>query len=253
MNYELRINLLFPKAFVLLFCLMATACQPRVHLLGTESMYHRSDTLSTADAKMAAMIQPYKQELAVEMNQIIGQAAKDLTKAKPESTLGNFVADLIHKKSEEYWGKPIDFTVVNYGGLRIPTLSAGDITRSKVFELMPFDNLLVVVEVEGSELRKLFDTMAEKGGWPVSWHIRHSIIDGKPADIFINDEALEDDKTYTLAISDYLANGGDSLFFLSDNKRHELGKLFRDAILEYITEQDEPVDAQLEGRVKVGN
>ncbi len=252
MNDELRMNLLKPKALVLaLFCLVITACQPRLHFLGTESTYHRSDTLSLADTDMAAMIQPYKQQLDVEMNQVIGQAAKDLTKGNPESTLGNFVADLIHKKSEEYYGKPIDLTVVNSGGLRIPILSAGDITRSKVFELMPFDNLLVVVEVEGSELPKLFNTMAEKGGWPVSWHISHAIKDNKPIDILISGEPIQADKIYTVAISDYLANGGDNLFFLADKKRHELGKLFRGAILEYIAEQNEPVDAELEGRVVV--
>ncbi len=231
------------------FIILAISCQPRIHLLGTETTYHRSDTLSVADVDMTRMILPYKEQLEAEMNQVIGQTAKDLTKGDPESTLGNFVSDLIHKQCEKYHGAPIDFTVTNTGGLRIPVLPAGDITRSKVFELMPFDNMLVVVEVEGNELPKLFKVMAEKGGWPVSWHVRHTISNGETVDMTIGGQPIDNDKMYKVGISDYLANGGDNLFFLADKKHHELGKLFRDAILEYISEQKEPVDAELEGRV----
>ena len=50
----------------------------------------------------------------------------------------------------------VDFVVLNYGGLRIQSMAAGPITMSKVYELMPFDNTLVVVDLLGSELNDLF-------------------------------------------------------------------------------------------------
>jgi len=238
------------RLFTLLILVLLSGCAPRIHYLDTSSEYIKSEKVSD-DEEVTAMIAPYKERLDAEMNTVIGNTAKEFSKAKPESLMGNFVADLIHKKCEDYYGKAIDFTVVNYGGLRIPVLPAGNITRGKVFELMPFDNMLVVLEIKGATVRQIFGTMAANGGWPISKQVSYVIENASPTDILINGEALDDEKIYKVALSDYLANGGDKLFFLKDKKRHNLGVLFREAILEYVVEQNgETMDAQIEGRVK---
>ena len=79
-----------------------------------------------ASKEISELIDPYKVQLESEMNQVIGTCAQELVKEKPECTLGNWTADLIHKKSEEYYQQPIDFAFVNYGGLRIPFLPKGE-------------------------------------------------------------------------------------------------------------------------------
>lgn len=237
----------FYTILVLTFAL--AACTPRIHYLGTETKTYKTEEIA-ADEQVADMISPYKVRLDEAMNQVIGNVAKELPIAKPESPLGNFIADLIHKKSEDYYKKNIDFTIVNYGGLRIPALPEGEITKGRIFELMPFDNMLVVLEIDANTLRQLFETMASNGGWPISRHVQYIIKDEQATDILINGEAIDEDKIYKLAVSDYLANGGDSLFFLKDKKRDNLGVLFRDAIIEYITEQNgEAMNATVEGRV----
>jgi len=235
---------------MILVCTLA-ACTPRIHYLGTETKTYKTEEIA-ADERVKDMVTPYKTRLDKAMNQVIGNLAKELPKAKPESPLGNFVADLIHKKSEDYYEKPIDFTVVNYGGLRIPALPEGEIIKGKIFELMPFDNMLVVMEIDANTLRQLFETMASNGGWPISKHIQYTIEDARATNILINGESIDEDKIYKIALSDYLANGGDKLFFLKDKKRHNLGVLFRDAIIEYITEQKgKPMDVTVEGRVTI--
>lgn len=204
--------------------------------------------------EIEALIFPYKKEMEKEMNQVIGAGEKELMKAKPESTLGNWTADLIHKKCEEYYGKPIDFAVVNYGGLRILSLPAGPITKSNIFELMPFENALVVLNVDAETVGKLFVRMAEYGGWPISHQVRFKIKNGKPVDIQINGKPIDKNKMYKIALSDFVANGGDKCFFFEDKKQELLGKLFRDAIMEHVielNEQGKKLDADLEGRVEV--
>ncbi|MFK7771763.1 MAG: 5'-nucleotidase C-terminal domain-containing protein [Saprospiraceae bacterium] len=213
------------------------------------------DTANIESSKeIEALISPYKKEMKKEMDQVIGSCEKELMKARPESTLGNWTADLIHKKCEEYYGKPIDFAVVNYGGLRILSLPAGPITKSNVFELMPFENALVVLNVDAETIEKLFVLMAEYGGWPISHQVQFKIKNGKPIDIQINGKPIDKNKMYKIALSDFIANGGDKCFFFEDKKQELLGKLFRDAIMEHVielNEQGKKINAKIEGRVEV--
>jgi len=204
--------------------------------------------------EIESLIFPYKKEMEKEMNQVIGACEKELVKARPESTLGNWTADLIHKKCEEYYGKPIDFALVNYGGLRIPSLPAGPITKSTVFELMPFENALVVLNVDAETIEKLFMRMAEYGGWPISHQVQYKIKNGQATDIQINGKPIGKNKMYKIALSDFVANGGDKCYFFEDKKQELLGILFRDAIMEHVIElnaQGKKADANLEGRVEV--
>lgn len=60
-----------------------------------------------------------------------------------------------------------DFAVFNTGGLRRP-LPLGNITRGDVFELMPFENELVILTMNGEAVKKLVNFIATKGGAPVS-------------------------------------------------------------------------------------
>jgi len=237
------------RFFTFLILVNIAACAPRIHYLDTSVQYIKAEETS-ADDEVADMIAPYKKRLDAEMNTVIGNTAADLTIGKPESTLGNWLADLIHQKSEDYYESKIDFALVNHGGVRIPVLAEGEVTRGKIFELMPFDNMLMVLQIDGATVRQIFGTMAANGGWPISQQVSYVIENELPVDILINNEALDDKKIYKVAISDYLANGGDNLFFLKDKKRHNLGVLFRDAMLEYIVEQNgEAMNAEVEGRV----
>ena len=207
-----------------------------------------------SSTEIQTLILPYKKEMEKEMNLVIGACEKDLMKEKPESSLGNWMADLTHKKCEEYYGKPIDFAIMNYGGIRILSLPAGSITKSKIFELMPFENGLVVINVDAETVEKLFARMAEYGGWPISHQVRFKIKNKKPIDIQINGKPIDKNKMYKIALTDFVANGGDKCFFFEDKKQELLGKLFRDAIMEHVIElnaQGKKVDANLEGRVEV--
>ncbi|MEM9822394.1 MAG: 5'-nucleotidase [Bacteroidota bacterium] len=205
------------------------------------------------DERAIGLIAPYKAQLDADMNTIIGQAASEMNKAQPESTLGNWLADLLYEKTVDYHGKKVDLALVNYGGIRIPSIPQGGISRSRIYELMPFDNAMVLVYLDGATLLQLCDHMASKGGWPISQHLRYEITDGKAAQVELNGKAIQSDQIYVVSLSDYLANGGDSCDFLQDKKRENLEILVRDAILEYVEEKGKAgvvMSAELDGRVR---
>ena len=237
--------------FVFLTLFLFGSCSKVVHIspAPSPSIQIEANAESAPSKEIEALINPYKEQLDDEMKAIIGIAAKELPKAKPESELGNWTADLIHKKCEEYYGQPIDFAIVNYGGLRIPSLPTGEISRAQIFELMPFENALVVLHADGETVEQLFIRMAEYGGWPISHQLKFKIKNGKPIDVKINGDPIDKNKIYKIALSDFLANGGDKCFFFKDKKRDLLGKLFRDAIIEHVQDLSaagKKADAQLE-------
>lgn len=211
-----------------------------------------------ADERMLAAIQPYKDSLDKEMNLVLGFSDTVLTKSVPESDLGNFMCDLMLKKARDYYGKPIDFTFLNNGGIRIPNLPAGNITLGKIIELMPFENRLGVIEVKGVVLDSLFNHMAIKGGWQVSgatYKIGYgeTFSENHAFDVVIAGTPLDLEKTYTVVASDYLLQGGDNCVMLQNIPYIDLKKTLRDALIDGLKEmtlRGEHVKSILENRVQ---
>lgn len=186
------------------------------------------------DAGVQLMLQPYADSVNSSMNAVIAQLAVDVEKRQPESTLGNLMADAMKVMGEKYYKTTIDASLVNYGGIRIPSVKAGAITRGKVFEMMPFDNIIVLQKLKGTVLKELLDHVAGRGGWPVSG-ITMQIKNKKAENIMIGGKALDMNAVYTIANSDYVANGGDDCEMLRTIPQVNNGFLFRDAIIEYFT------------------
>jgi 2',3'-cyclic-nucleotide 2'-phosphodiesterase (5'-nucleotidase family) len=200
------------------------------------------------DTTLQVLMAPYKDSVDRSMNQVIGTADKTLEKSQPEGTLGNFMADAML-----YGARHLDpdAAFVNYGGIRIPQLTAGEITRSKVFELMPFDNIIVVQKIKGDVLQEFLHLIAKAKGWPVAG-IQFTIKDGKAINVNVGGAPLDLNKTYTIVNSDYVANGGDNAAMLKAIPLQTEGYLMRDAIFDYIDylkSAGKPISANIENRV----
>ncbi len=212
---------------------------------------YRIEDQSKKDTSLTNMLAPYAARLNSSMNTVIGFAAKAMSAKQPESGLGNFMADAMLHMAEKKYGVKVDGAFMNQGGIR-SYIPQGNITTGKIFELMPFDNLVVLQKLKGSVLQQFLDKTAAEGGWPVSAGIRMHIKDKKATDIMIQGKPLMSEAIYTIANSDYVANGGSDCVMLRDIPQISKGYLFRDALLEYvaeITKQGKPVDFSIENRV----
>lgn len=205
----------------------------------------------TGEDPLLAIIAPYKNALDGKMNSVIGEASGRLYKEKPESPLGNWVADALQVETQAISKGPIDASVQNYGGLRIPELPEGPITLGKIYELMPFDNMQVIVEMSGSTTRRFFDLIAADGGWPVSKEVQFVIKDKRADRLTINGKPVDLQATYRIALPDYIANGGGDADFLIDLPRENTGQFVRDLLIRHVkrlTEQGLPVSANSKGQ-----
>ena len=241
---------------ILLFLIIGSfvfpSCKSVYQSKKATGQYYKIDKKLDAiqDSGIIKMILPYKKQLDAIMNEVIGYS-QGLTKDKPESTLGNWVADVIAKRAAKATGEKIDFGVQNYGGLRLGELVKGDITLGKIYELMPFQNYLTVITVRGDTVQQFFDRMASYGGWPVSGNVRYKIKDGKAVDIYINGAPLDPAKKYKIALPDYIANGGDKCFMLKGKPQKTTAILIRDALIDAVKEaaaKGQAVKSGIEGR-----
>src|SRR3982751_4063887 len=106
-----------------------------------------------ADSSLLVLLQPYKDSVNSSMNAVVAVAAITLEKKQPEGTLNNVLADGMFIMAKQHFNMPVDAAFVNYGGVRLPSIAAGNITRGKIFELAPFDNIIVLQKVNGKVMQ----------------------------------------------------------------------------------------------------
>jgi 2',3'-cyclic-nucleotide 2'-phosphodiesterase (5'-nucleotidase family) len=236
--------------------LLAAACsQPgKVTKVETRQYAFRDTMNATVDSVMEKEIRPYREGMSGKMDEVIANSDVALTKGQPESLLGNLFSDVCFEMANELYYTSTytkaDFAFFNNGGLRAE-LPKGKLTRGNVFELMPFENELVVVSLSGSQVKKIVDFMASKDGVPVS-HLQFKIKEKQPVDVKVNGQPFDSTKSYKAVTSDYLANGGDQYFFLTDAKKEYVNLKIRDAMITYLQEQNKKgntITASLDKRI----
>jgi len=212
-----------------------------------------STTEMGADKNYEALLLPVKQRIDARMNVVIGRADETMKGKGPESLLSNFSADVYRQTASAFLKEEVDISVVNLGGLRT-VVPAGNITVGKVFELMPFENELVIVWLKGDKLTELLQYFAGMGGEGVSG-IRMEIKEKKAVNITVGGKPLDTEKLYSIATNDYLAGGNDKMIQLAQNvKRINTGIKVRDMLLNYIkseTKKGNMIQSKLDGRITV--
>ena len=206
------------------------------------------------DSSFNVFLSKYRDSVSKSMNVVIGFSVSGMSKHQPESGLGNFMADAMKNLGENIFKQKIDAAFVNYGGIR-SYLPKGNITLGSIFEIMPFDNLLVIQKVRGDSLLSFLNMIADKNGWPISG-ITLGIKDKKAVNVLVGDKQIVADSIYTIANSDYIANGGDNTTMFKSFPKISKGILIRDVLIDYVkmlTDKGTSIDAKPEKRIIYAN
>jgi 2',3'-cyclic-nucleotide 2'-phosphodiesterase (5'-nucleotidase family) len=241
-----------PFAFLFVLLLFTGySCSTTYQSQSLRYQSYRINESGQKDTAVLAMLQPYSNAVNQTMNDVVGVAESAMDKKQPECALGNFMVDAFLTMAAEKYATKVDAAILNFGGMRLTQLPAGNVTNGKIFELMPFDNLLLLQKLKGSVLQELLDLTAAKGGWPVAG-ITMQIKDKKAVKVTVGGKPLDPDAVYTLVNSDFLANGGDNADMLRSVPQITNGYLMRDALLDYIRKlksQGKTISAKTENRV----
>ena len=232
---------LFSALFIFILAVQISSCNSESKITKREVAYVKLDSAykNKEDTSIAHFVNSYSQSLYKEMNEVLVISDIALTKDQPESLLGNVFSDIVfeavlNKYSKDELLKP-DLCLFNNGGLR-SSLPKGEITRGKIYELMPFENEVVVVTISGAAMKDLTQYVASAGGVPVA-NLKMGIKTNKPVDVFVGGKSLDLSKNYNIVTSDYLSGGGDKMTFFNNPIKITYTKLkLRDVLIEHMKE-----------------
>ena len=190
------------------------------------------------------------------LKEVVAYAPEAMVKHRPESTLSNFIVDRLFAdvaKLAEPSGRKVDVAITNMGGIRVD-IAKGDVLLDDIVSMLPFANYLCYVQIPGSELRGIFEFMAENGVQCISG-ARIVVKDKKLVSAEVGGEPLDDSRLYGVATIDFLLDGGDgykiargaSDYLITDVK-------IGDAILADIralTAEGRPLEYFTDGRVLI--
>lgn len=223
------------KRFYLLVVLFLgfTACQTAQQLSGVEFKDYAVSKELKRDSLVLSMLKSYRDSVDKNMDEVMAVSSAELLKELPNSTLGNFLADAYLWAASKHINKQVDVAFMNHGGIRVNRMPLGNVTRRHIFEVMPFDNALVVIEVKGNILKNYLDFLAADGGGGGVAGLSYRIQDKKAVDILVKGSPLEPNKTYLMANSDYAVDGGGGFTAFKKMDQNRTNYLQRDAILDY--------------------
>jgi 2',3'-cyclic-nucleotide 2'-phosphodiesterase (5'-nucleotidase family) len=231
------------------------------------------------DARVAEIVGKYDVEVKQLRESRIGSTQIALTKGGSDDLLANLTADAL--RSGAGGGLSAMFAFQNQGGLRISEIPKGPITFGQIFDLTPFDNQQVVVTLKAHEVRNALEAVLRggKGALKVSGlrytvdvsHVQKGKPDTLPPGAIVTDLVQDDGKLlchtesctatecratcaegdYTVAVTDFLANGGDGLGLLRSAPQQTGTALARDVVIAYVKQHD-PLTPELLGSVKAG-
>lgn len=216
----LRYFILICSGAGLLACSSVSVQYTGAERMDVNANYERANSIDS-------MIQPYRKELAAEMEEIIATAPEDFIKGRPNGSLNNWSCDaLMAIFAKDVSGVPT-IALLNNGGLRNP-ISKGNVTLGDLFKLMPFDNEVVIVDLPVKALDDLRAYFNANGGESLAGV---KLLAGE----WRFDNGMERMQCTSVRVitSDYLMNGGDNMAFFEMKTRVEYtGVLLRDAFIQ---------------------
>ncbi len=208
-----------------------------------------------AENEIDTMIETYRLEMKAKMDHVIGYSDSTLTKYEPESPLSNFVADIVMSEAMKFstgndevlMSKVNSFCILNFGGLRA-TINQGKITIGNIYELMPFDNTIVITKLKSVEIDSIYNYLYKANGQPLS-NCQFNLSSNDNL-LTIGGQVYDGESEIYVVTSDYLFGGGDKMnFFKKSVKYWDTGILIRDALIDAVTKMKNVPFYPVENRI----
>src|SRR4051812_49126853 len=214
------------------------------------------------DARIAAILRDYDVQVKKLREMRIGETTVALRKDAADDLLGSLTADAL--RSGAGGSLPAQIALQNSGGLRVNEIPAGPITFGQIFDLYPFDNEQVVVSLPANQVRNALEAVLRAGKGPlrvsglryvIDWEkfnanarepkesppgaiVTRVLDEGTGAPLCETRSCTASEcqsvcaqGTYTVSVTDFLANGGDGLAMLKDAPRQVGSVLARDIVV----------------------
>ena len=173
MNHKRTFLLLF--LHVLLFTVRPVMAQQyKVRSFCWERVEVTSQLDAEPSVEAAALVAPYRVKVDSIMAPPLGLSRVAMNAMRPESLLSNWAADVMVEGGTATGLEPADMGLFNIGGLR-NNMPEGIVRRGDIILISPFQNYVVVLEMQGKDLLELMQNIAATKGEGVSSSVRMQI------------------------------------------------------------------------------
>ncbi|WP_319946926.1 immunoglobulin-like domain-containing protein [Paenibacillus caseinilyticus] len=170
----------------------------------------------TPDPAVGAILQKYVDRVAPTINEVVGVTSSEMTGGYGvrgpvgDNALGNFIADGMRYAMQS------DFALMNGGGIR-DNLNQGEVTWGELYNIQPFNNQLVKVEITGADLETILNAQLSSlygpdysiGGFSYTWNGSTN----KVIDIFLPDGSkIDKTKTYSVTVNNFMQTATSSKY-----------------------------------------
>ena len=240
--------------FLLLFCFPAHTWAQEQRVRFEFSMTRIDSVYDAAPSTLvSSLMDYYRPEMERQMMRVLGYAPHEMRSFRPQSPLSNFAADALLAVAQQHTKEPVDFSLTNFGGIRA-SFPQGDVRMYDVYAVFPFENTLVILDLDGKDVQELFDHFARRNRVEAVGNVSVEIQNGAIRQLWIAGQPFDPNKRYKVATIDFLLGGGDSVAALKNAvKVQETGVMIRDAILQYISmlkREGKDIETPIDGRIK---
>lgn len=227
------------------FLLILNSCKQENNLYKIEGKQITIlDSLET-NPDIEAFIKPYREHVEKDLDSVLSYAVNTYSKTDGEfnTAIGNLMADAVYEEANPIFknrtGHDIDIVLLNHGGIR-SIISKGNVTTKTAYEVMPFENAVVVVELKGQQVLEMINYLAKAKRAHLISGIKLILDkDFKVKSATIKSEPIDMNKTYFVATNDYLYLGGDNMSFLKTNDSlYNLDYKIRNVLIDYFKKKD---------------
>ncbi len=212
------------------------------------------DSTLQGDTAINNFIEPYKEHLNATLDSVLAYNPRLLNKSDGDlnTAIGNLMADIVMEQTNPIFksrtDKEIDFVLLNHGGIR-SELPQGEVTTRSAYNLMPFENEIVIAEISGEKVKEMLEYLSQaKTAHPVSGIKITADKDYEIVAARINGKKVDESKTYFVATSDYLQQGGDNMSFLTEPVNlYTSDYKLRNEIIDYFKKTD-TIKAEIDNR-----
>ena len=203
------------------------------------------DQDTATDTLIDTFLTPYRNSLEASMNEVLSFSVAEHKKTDGElnTAVGNLMADAVFERCAPILKKrhyiDLDMVLLNHGGIRAP-LPKGAIKMKTAFNIMPFENKVVVAQMKGSVLMKLANYLTKaKRAHPMSGRELAISRNGTIKTLRIQGKEIESNRIYFVATNDYLYKGGDRMdFFQKSEAVFDLDYKIRSVLIDYFIDND---------------
>lgn len=205
----------------------------------------------TPDSAESALVTRYQHTTDTLANRRVAVLVDSLVRdgKAGQYPLGNLIADAQREMARA------DVAIMNNGGIR-DDLTKGDVTYRQLFELQPFGNNLVTAKAPGRVIRAALEHAVEGGH--AGAHVSGMLVtfdrtkpDGRRiVSILVRGRPLQDNRTYTLAVNDFMSTGGSGFTMLNGLDWRATGMSDLDALVSWLARRRGPVRADTTVRLR---